>query len=615
MRNLFAFLTGQPLIATKAVDTNFKIMLQIASLLENHEFTSPDGSTYGDAASAAFTFYISELRLDAIANNPTKIIEALILSERLRSASLHELAYAHAVGLYSSLQRSNPGLFAQISTLTKNRLERSSLDLAQRQKNADQFLKAFEFPSLFAGIADSNTAEEAKFVHWNKWKSEYSSFRKAVLGYYKDLYGSWPPKASSKKNSLDSSGLNRVVLKQLYSDLCSLYDFLVDRESLTTRGVNASEDTDNPNIDKHSAALRKLLAEFDHASPPVLPPIPFDIPRIPTIATVEPQFPYLAPKDQYKLAHRALKSHETLLLLAKSHNLPPAGAASPTTAFLTFFQTHEQAEARRKNAVELADLRYGIWIFLYSVIQSLPLLVIDIPCIPKQGCAGVEYFLNMSPPGSHPWISPTEAAWDLYQSPTGGIISLPASVVNNSADAIFRRSHCWVQAEKWIKDLPRDDEGKDPERGGMRGERIANDLKEELGLGWNSAMSPLEPPPSFFASGGSRPGSREGRGSLGGISTGSRSASPRSARNSMIFLEKVEGRAASAGGSSVGSMPERWDAPGEEGERSAGTGTPTGTLQTAGGSGSVTFDEILGSMALEEGKESGKGGKKKKGRK
>jgi hypothetical protein len=608
MRNLFAFLTVQPLIATKTVNTNFKIMLQIASLLENHEFTSPDGSTYGDAASAAFTFYISELRLDAIANNPTKIIEALILSERLRSASLHELAYAHAVGLYSSLQRSNPGLFAQISTLTKNRLERSSLDLAQRQKNADQFLKAFEFPSLFAGIADSNTAEEAKFVHWNKWKSEYFSFRKAVLGYYKDLYGSWPPKASSKKNSLDSSGLNRVVLKQLYSDLCSLYDFLVDRESLTTRGVNASEDTDNPNIDKHSTALRKLLAEFDHASPPVLPPIPFDIPRIPTIATVEPQFPFLAPKDQHKLAHRALKSHETLLLLAKSHNLPPT--SDPTTAFLTFFQAHEQADARRKNAAELADLRYGVWIFLYSVIQTLPLLVIDIPFIQNAAreCAGVEYFLNMSPPGPAPWIPANEAsrAWDLYQSPTGGIISLPASVVNNSADAIFRRSHCWVQAEKWIGNLPLVSEGKDPE---PQGARIANDLSGELGL--HSAMSPLEPPPSFFAGGGhQRPGSREGRGSLGGISTSSRSASPRSARNSMVFLERVEGRAASAGGSEVGSMSERWDA-GEEVERSAGTPQ----TQTAGGSGSVTFDEILGSMALEEGKESGKGGKKKKGRK
>ena len=104
------------------------------------------------------------------------------------------------------------------------------------------------------------------------------------MSYYKGLYGSWLPRPDpkGKKNTLRTPGLNRTVLKQLYSDLSKLYDMLVDRESLTTRSSDHPEDIDGPG-EIMPRALRKVLSEYDRSTPPVLPPIPFDTPIMPKI--------------------------------------------------------------------------------------------------------------------------------------------------------------------------------------------------------------------------------------------------------------------------------------------------------------------------------------------
>ena len=620
VRNLFAFLTGQPLVATKAHPSTFSVFLSIAAILKNLEFTNFSGSTYGEAATASFGFYVHELRLADVRHSREKTIEGLILGERMRCEELYNEAFAHAVGKYSAI-KGMKAPFSQISQNTRNRLERSSLDLTQRVMSASHRLADFDFPSVFAGIGSSTSSEESKFVRFKAWKAHFLSMRKLVLGYYKDLHGQWPPRASSKKNHFVEGGLNRLVLKILYTDLSNLYDYLADRESLTTRSYNTTEDEDESrNISPQAAALRKLLSEFDRSSPPVCPPIPFDVPNLPTIATVEPTFPTLSPVEQHQQSTRKLKDYEHILILTKSHNLPQ----EHKTPFLETFKSFEEKESRGYNVQELVEMRIGHWIFMYACLQSLPLLVVDAAGLSFTD--GVEYFLCVPPMGNPPWIEDASAVKMSWYGVQGGagVVSLPSDVVNHGVEATYRRSHCWVVAEKWINAHHDSELPPIPDSGTTQ-----------------EPMSPLSPPPGFGGDGdlSLRPSVRQkqrsssahgnrsvssNRLSIGG---GERSRSRQHQRQSIALgLERLPipagqeqnwGPAGSAsapgsGGSSRavsrGSSPYGGPGHGRIGSRGQDMPTPV----TVGGpeAKGSTFDDILGSMEQEsKGK---KGGKKKR---
>ena len=443
IRNLFAFLTGQPLVATQACPSVFKIFVALGSLFRRFKFTNIDGSTFGESVAASFDFFLEELRLEDVRESREKTIEGLILGESMRSARLYTESFTHAIGKYSAVKDKLYPIFDEISPATRSMMERASLELANRQAAADHVLVDFNFSSLFAGIAASTTTEEAKFVRFAAWKSNVASMRKFMLSYLKDLHGSWPPKASSKKNSFVVGGLNRLVLKGLYADLCNLYDLKADRSQLTSRTFDGDE-AEAYTGDRTHAALRILLSEFDRSSPPVKPPVPYDVPLVPTIDTVEPRAQQLSSKEQNKLETRNLKSHESLLMLAKARN----NDIPNKTPFLEAYIAFEAKEARKKNSLDLIDQAYGHWIFLYAVIQSLPHLVIDVPGL--RHTEAVEYFLCMPPPGNLPWMEDApKTAWYNVQ---GGqqVVSLPSHLVEHGIEAVYRRSHCWTAADKWI---------------------------------------------------------------------------------------------------------------------------------------------------------------------
>jgi hypothetical protein len=598
VRNLFAFMTGQPLVATSRTRSQFRIFLSIAAILKKFEFTNFDGSTYGESAAVSFGFYLDEQHLADVRDSREATIEGLILGEQMRSVELYNEAFAHAVGKYSAIKGIDSPLFDELSSLTRTRLENSSRQVNSRQQSAELRLKDFDFPSLFAGIGKSTTAEESKFVRFKYWNSNYLSFRKQVLSYYKDLYGQWPPKASSKKNNFSESGLNRLALKCLYTDLCGLYDYLVDRTSITTRGYDASDDQDATNVSPAAAALRKLLGEYDRSSPPVQPPIPFDVPLIPTMASVDPNYPGLSPKDQHRVNTRKLKDYETTLILTKSHNLD----ANIKTPFMDMYKAFEQKESRGKNVQELAEQRFGHWIFLYAVIQSLPLLVVDAPGLKYTD--GVEYFLCQPPMGSSPWIEDApgvKMGWFQVKG-GGGVVSLPDDVVNYGVEATYRRSHCWIMGEKWI--------GYEPDVGGYQ------PMEPE-------ALSPLSPPPGFAGGElGLRPSvrRRERSASASALRTQGLSPSPHphqrsrsrqsSQRDSIALglerlpipaVEDYWSPGGSRPGSSRGGSPVGY--PGGRRTQSRGGETPTSGGSNAG----ITFDDILSSIDH--------GGKDKKGKK
>jgi hypothetical protein len=493
VRNLFAFLTGQVLIATRVCPTIFQIFQGIASLLKKFEFSNFDGSSYGDQATAGFNFYVDGLRLGDIRESREKTIEALILGECMRSPDLYSEAYTHAVGKYSALRNMNTSLFNQVSDITRKRLERSHHDLSQRQTSANLRLANFEIPSLFAGIATSTSSAEARFVRFKQWKNEYFSMRKEVISYYKDLYGQWPPKPN-RKNSFVEGGLNRLVLKGLYADLCDLYDLIVDREMLTTRGIDASDDQDASAVDPTAAALRKLLAEFDRCYPPVLPPIPFDVPKVPTMATIDPKYSSLGPKNKHKLATRKLKPNERTLILMKSYN--PGDGLGPAQPFIQMYRAFEERESAGKTCLELTDMRYGHWIFLYSALQSLPLLAVDAPGL--RYTDGVEYFLCQPAMGNLPWVEEGETVRrEWYGIPqSGGVVSLPSDIITHGVEGVYRRSHCWTVADRWLAASP----------DSPRPTSFVADQLPPL-----RSLSPLAPPPGFGGGElGLRPSARSG---------------------------------------------------------------------------------------------------------
>lgn len=446
-RNLFAFLLGQALISTPRFPSLFSILLEVSELLRRFEFSNLDGSTFGEVATTSFANYCDELQLADVRKSREKTIEAIVLGEKLRYFPLFQEGFVHGVGKMSDLRQLRSPKYDLISTVTQKRLERGYIDLENRLKVMRGKLEDFDFPSLFAGIANSNSAAENKVVRFKMWKQAFMAMRKHVMGFYRQKYGSWPPKAKSKKNDFEESGLNRLLLKEVYEDFCNLYDILADRTQLTTRTTDmASEDLDVPDpVEAVYRGMRRMMSEYDRSTPPVQPPIPFDVPQLPSLSAVfrKP----LDPKQEAKERTKKLADSDINAILMASYSRE---SLRPTD-FVESFMQFERRSAHGKCLDELIDNRIGQWLFLYAVIQSLPLLVMDAPDL--RHTQGVEYFLCVAPRGGAPWVqndSKTGRSW-FGVAGGQGVVSLPSDVVTNGVEGVYRRSHCWQVAEQWAE--------------------------------------------------------------------------------------------------------------------------------------------------------------------
>ena len=436
IRNFFAFLTRQPLVNTPSQPTYFEVLVRVADLLQQFDFGNLDGSNLGETAATSIQFYIHEHALDDVRGSREKTIEGLILAEKMRSQSLYNEAFVHAVGKYDDIHTLKSPKYDMIGTLTRKRLERAAMDLEQRQQSIRGRLNEFDFPSLFAGIANSTSLPEAKMVNFKIWKNSFLALRRHVISYYKGQYGSWPPKARSKKNDFEESGLNRILLKELSHDFADLYDMLVDRTALTTRSIDGDgEDT------THASALRKVLSEYDRSSPPVQPPMPYDTPRLPTIA---PLIPGGDRKQHRKQNARKVKDAELDRILRNSYN----DDSVRRTPFLDSFLVFERKQAHGQPVHDISDQRNGYWLFLYTVMQSLPMLIVDAPGI-RWG-HNVEYFLCEPPKGGLPWGKDRDVRRRSWYGIAGGqMVSLPSDMVDYGVEGVYQRSHAWEMAQRW----------------------------------------------------------------------------------------------------------------------------------------------------------------------
>ena len=451
MRNVFALLTGQPLVATSKRPSIFSIFLEIADVLQRYEFTNLDSSSLGEEVAVAFGHNVADFGLADVRSSREKTIEAIILGERMKYWPLYNEGFVHGIGKYDTLVSLKSRKFLQISDGARKRMERANLELFHRLRNVRGRLEDFDFPSMWSGIANSRTSSDSKGIRFKAWRSAFSDMRSHVMSFYKERYGAWPPRARSKKNIFEESGLNRLLLRELYIDFSDLYDALVDRTSLTTRHIevpssDAPEDADQEATPR---ALRRVLSEYDRSSPPVQPPVPFDIPQLPSLVTIRSGFTTLDPKKQKKEAAKKLQTSEINLALLKSYNREHGQDPVKSTPFIDAFTAFERRCARGKSIEEIVDIRVGQWIFLYAVLQALPLVVVDAPDL--KFTLGVEYFLCEVPKGNPPWVQENYQQKQSWYGITGGsgMVSLPADVVEHGVDGIYRRSHCWAMAEKW----------------------------------------------------------------------------------------------------------------------------------------------------------------------
>lgn len=175
-RNFFAFLAGGALVATPRQVTLFSVFMGISSILKRFAFSSSDGSTFGEVPINSFSRYCDELRLADVRSSREKTIEAIVLGEHLRSWQLYNEGFAHAVGRLADIKSIQSPKYNSMSPITTNRLERAHLDIEQRLLTVRGKLEDFDFPSMFAGIANSQTSTEAKLVRFKEWKAGFWIF-------------------------------------------------------------------------------------------------------------------------------------------------------------------------------------------------------------------------------------------------------------------------------------------------------------------------------------------------------------------------------------------------------------------------------------------------------
>lgn len=450
-RNLFAFLTGQSLVATGKRHNLFAIFMCLSNLLKRYRFKNASDTNFGEVAATSFDEYVKELNLADVRTSREKTIEGLVLGERMRSQALYNEAYTHAVGKLEEIVALKSQSYSLISPDTVNRMGRAAIDLGTRIGNIRLILTNFDFPDVISLLDNSKSSDERKSVNFDAWHRSFDATRKFYMNFYKKEFGSWPPKANSKKNNLETSGLSRPVLQRLYADLCELYDLLVDRHDLTNRTADGVVLDSQMDTRPTARAMRRILGEYDISSPPVKPPVPFDLPKTPSLRSIHPGFGNPANKKKdAKLLSKKLKTEDVNQIIRASHNIE-----TRVNPFLEAFKKYELKAASNCDLTDVIDLRMGQWLFMYAVLQALPLLVMDAPDVVHS--QGVEYFLCAVPRSGVPWATTTETRTKMNWygiAGGGGMVSLPTDVIENSVDGIYRRSHCWEMADRWTASDP-----------------------------------------------------------------------------------------------------------------------------------------------------------------
>ncbi|KAF8475507.1 hypothetical protein BDZ91DRAFT_758108 [Kalaharituber pfeilii] len=409
--------------------------LLVASPVRLNAATIDDLPTKIILAESHLEHYLDELRLDDVRHLPVEpdstrglqsnqrgprnrggfrdSLEAMYLGEKWRSPRLFLEGYLHTVGRWESEYKAQKHpLIEHLSPMTVAKLDRAALDLENRERGIMERFAGpagdFAYPAIFSGVG--------KYPQYKPWRTGFSEARKLLLAHLKWVYGSWPPRAGKKGKGGGyggkHGGLNREVLKRVEMDVGVLWDLMVDWNAprYPPGGFQIGVEDEVEEVEEGKAEvdvegnneLRNLLEEYDRASPPVQPRPMFDMPRLPTLPRADSRPAADKMKSNKPPKSKKLKGDAAGAAVQASWNTLPTIPPDTAANLLEEFKRMEIGQASGKTLEELQGLRRGRWIFVYAVLQSLPMLVVDAPI--ARWTEGVEYFLSMGWKGSTlPW--------------------------------------------------------------------------------------------------------------------------------------------------------------------------------------------------------------------
>ena len=302
---------------------------------------------------------------------------------------------------------------ADVSLPTKAHLDRAHLELQARIHEAQDSLAAFYFDDAHFSQEDMSPTVRAAS----------DRFRRFLRQFYEKVYHAWPV----KKGQL-GVWLDRTIVNRLQQDFNALYEYGVDRnvswnedidiDDRSKRYLLKSVDSQNFGLDAEDFRMLGVFQNLDCRLN--VADIPYPYPLLPKSMSlpVQTKKSVFRGKKQDKgrelrVAHAyAESSNASLLSREYAEN-------ELTKAYVQFEKTDQPGE------IEPREARRERWIIIYSILQVLAGISVDVPQLSFKG--DVSYFLNARLQGLPPW-NPTEKIY---------------------MDASREQSHCWTAPEMW----------------------------------------------------------------------------------------------------------------------------------------------------------------------
>ena len=302
---------------------------------------------------------------------------------------------------------------ADVSLPTKAHLDRAHLELQARIHEAEESLATFYFDDAHFSQEDMSPTVRAASTR----------FRRFLRQFYEKVYQTWPVKKGQSGLWLD-----RTIANRLQQDFNALYEYGVDRN------VSWNEDIDIDDRSKRyllksansqdfglDAEDFRMLGVFQNLDCRLnVADIPYPYPLLPTSIS-----PPVQTKKSIFGGKRQDKGRESRVAhaYAESSNASQLRRQYAENDLLEAFIQFERAD--QPGEVEPREARRERWILIYSILQTLAGISVDVPQLSFKG--DVSYFLNARLQGLPPW-SPTDKIY---------------------MEASREQSHCWTASEMW----------------------------------------------------------------------------------------------------------------------------------------------------------------------
>ena len=302
---------------------------------------------------------------------------------------------------------------ADVSLPTKAHLDRAHLELQARINEAEDSLTSFYFDD--AHFSQEDMAPTVRAVS--------SRFRRFLRQFYEKVYQTWPLKKGQSGLWLDRTTVNR-----LQQDFNALYEYIVDRNVSWNEDIDVGDRSRRyllKSVESRDFGLDaedfRMLGVFQNLACRLnVEDIPYPYPLLP--ASLSPPIQTKKFVFRGKRQDRGRESR-VAFAYAESSNAYQLRREHAENDLLKAFIEFEKAD--QPGDVDPREARRERWILVYSILQTLAGISVDVPQLSFKG--DVSYFLNARLQGLPPW-SPTDKIY---------------------MDASRKLSHCWTAPEMW----------------------------------------------------------------------------------------------------------------------------------------------------------------------